>query len=128
MSVPSNIKVIDSAGGDNASGTNTVLSSWIDTQQYSVINIEVQTTGTPQGVLTAEGTNQFDPATPHRPRPGVVPIPLPSEFMIPPLPAIGGNPVAYQGNVSGGPRFIRYKYVNATGTGAIDAWINATGV
>lgn len=127
MAIGSNWKILDSAGGNNATGTNTVYSGWIDTQQWSVINVEIQTTGTASGTLTAEGTNQFDPLWPFQPKPGVVPVPQPSDFMQPALPSVQGSPVAYTGNVNGGPRFVRYKYANGTGTGTIDMWVNATG-
>lgn len=122
-----NWKILDSGGGNNATGTNTIVSGWIDTQQWSVINVEIQAVGTASGTLTAEGTNQFDPAWPFQPKAGVVPVPQPSTFMVPSLPSVQGSAVAYQGNVNGGPRFIRYKYVNSTGSGALDMWVNATG-
>jgi hypothetical protein len=118
-----NRKVIDAAGVNNMTGASVVLSAVIDTWQFNAVSLEAQITGTPNGTLTLEGSNQYDPYN----NPNAVFVPLPSAAMVPPLPNVVGAALSYLGSAATGARWIRWRYANASSTGQLNAWINATG-
>jgi len=117
------IKVIDSNGVNNMTGTSTVVSGIIDTWGLSALSLEIQAAGTAQGALTLAGSNQYDPAT----NPNAAFVPLPSSAMVPALPSVNGSAVSYLGSVATGARYVQLKYVNATGAGQLNVWMNGTG-
>jgi hypothetical protein len=58
------------------------VSDPIDTWQFNQVCIELQITGTPTGVLSIEGSNQYDPIK----NPSATFVTLPSSAMLPSLP------------------------------------------
>jgi hypothetical protein len=119
-----NLKIIDAAGANNMTGTAIVPSRVIDTWDLSAASLEIQITGTPNGTLTLEGSNQYDPVS----NPNATFVPLPSSTMIPSLPAVvGQGAISYLGSVATGARYIRLRYVNASSTGQLNVWFSGTG-
>jgi hypothetical protein len=114
---------IITAVGNNMTGVAAVVSDPIDTWQFNQVCIELQITGTPTGVLTIEGSNQYDPIK----NPSATFVPLPASAMLPSLPAVAGAALSYIGSANTGARWIRWRYVNSASTGVLNAWENATG-
>jgi hypothetical protein len=112
------------------SGTNTIVSVAIETSMIDVAaGVEFQITGNPTAGagFTLEGSNQYDPFN----NPNATFIPL-AVAMTPALTSPTAGAPASQlcafSPTSHLPfRWLRFRYVNASGSGTIDAWVNHTG-
>ena len=121
-----NRQFVASNGANNMTGTNVVLQDVeIDLQSFARVSYEIRITGTPVGTLTLEGTNQADPAIPGKAKTGVTFVTLPAAVITPALPAVAGAAVNYIGDLVTAARFVRLRYVNTSGTGTLDVYVNA---
>lgn len=115
-------------------GTNVLTSAILDTSMLNGtkdLSLELQWTGTPTGTFLWEGSNSYDPST----NPGATFITIPTAQTSPSLTA--GNPAGAAGsylgslvtNVErGSAKWVRLRYTNATGVGALDGWAFLRGV
>jgi hypothetical protein len=116
-----NAKIIDPAGANNATGTATVVSSAIETFPYdNSVSFEVQTTGTPSGTITMEGSDQYDPTN----NPNATFIPINTVFNGVVIPTIAGAPVSayFTHTRPVMSKWMRIRYVNSAGSGTISIW------
>jgi len=134
-----NRQIVNSApggvGANNMTGTATVLSDWVDTAKLGgQLSMEIQITSPAalNGTFTLEGTNQMNPGKPTDVNPSATAVPFAAGAINPALPTVAavGAPVAYLGGVlvlgnQGSARWIRLRYVNASGTGRLDVWAHA---
>lgn len=126
-------QLVRSAGANNMTGTATVLSAWVDMALLDELSLEIQATGTGTGTLTLEGTNQLDPSNAQQPNPSATWVPFASGASVPALsnPA-GANLAQLVGLVvlggQGSARFVRLRYVNASGAGKLDVYANGSGL
>jgi hypothetical protein len=116
------------------SGTNTIVSVAIDTTMVDLqLGIEFQITGTPTGGGTfggfsLEGSNQYDPV--NNPNATFIPIisgaPL-TPAIVQPAGAGSSQLCALSGTSALPFHWLRMRYVNASGSGTVDAWVNHAG-
>lgn len=123
-------QIVNSAGANNMTGTATVTSDWVNTDFLERLVFEIQATGTPNGTLSVEGTNQT--GADGRPNANATPIALTSPTS-PALPSVAGAAVAALCAMTtiaggqGGCKFVRVKYVNSSGTGKLDVYAHGYG-
>lgn len=115
-------KMINSTAANMAT---TLLSPVIDTAMCDSVSWEGVYTGTPTGVFTIEGSNQYDPIS--NANPTFVPGPAPSPAFPVPAGAGGSFIVATNGLSRGGARFQRLRYAPSGGTGVMNLWVSGTG-
>jgi hypothetical protein len=116
-------KILDPAGSNNMTGTATIFSQAIETYPYDTnqLSFEVQVTGAPNGTLTYEGSNQYDPIN----NLGVAFITISAANLLnPSVPPIVGSPLAYMATSLRPASFawVRWKYVNTSGSGQLSIW------
>ena len=104
-------------------GTAVVLgpSGAVDMLCVDQATLEIQITGTPNGTLSVEGSNQYDPIT----NPSAAFVTLAAGAMNPALPAVAGAGLSYIGNLTAqalGCRWFRLRYVNSSSTGQLNVW------
>jgi hypothetical protein len=109
-------------------GTNVVLGSVIDMQDVDTnASLEIQITGTPNGTLTLEGSNQYHPLYNTAP----TFVPLAAGAANPALPAVAGAALSLLSNLTAqalGCRYVRLRYVNSSSTGVLNAWFHGRGI
>jgi hypothetical protein len=108
-------------------GTNVLVSVIIDTWMIDASGCEFQWSGNPTGAFTIEASNQYDQI--NNPNPTFVPI---SGAFSPALtnPVAGASSpqlCAISGVVLTSFHYVRIRYVNASGSGVLDAWFNQAG-
>jgi hypothetical protein len=114
-------------------GTAPVVGPPIDMLEVDKGGFELQIAGTPTGTLSLEGSDQYDPTQgPAAPvNTGIVFVPLAAGAMNPALPAVAGAALSYIGNFTAqalGCRTVRLRYVNASSTGQLNAFLTGQGV
>jgi hypothetical protein len=118
---------VNSLGANNMTGTAVVLGAVIDMLTVDKGSFEIQAVGTGTGALTLEGSNQYDAVN----NPNAVFIALAAAAVTPTLTAPAGANVATLNALDRqalGARFIRVRYVNASGTGKLDVYFSGQGV
>jgi hypothetical protein len=117
-----NSKILDPLGVNNMTGTAIVLSPAIETFRFDpdFLNFEIQWTGAPTGTLTLEGSNQWDPFV----NPGVGFIGINAATLLnPAIPAITGASTYLATLLKPAfCRWVRWRYVNTSGTGQLSIW------
>jgi hypothetical protein len=112
--------------GAAMTGTNTLLSPVIDTTMIDASGCEFQWTGNPSGGFSVEASNQYDSI--NNPNPTFVTI---AGALIPAIVQPAGTPnsqlCSFSGVVLTSFHYIRIRYVNASGSGTLDAWFNQAG-
>jgi len=128
MASPSlNRQIVNSNGVNNMTGVAVVVSDYVNTEKVNAVNLEIRASGTGAGTLTCEGTNQKNPANFNEPMPGITWVTLPAAAMNPPLPAVAGANVDYDGDLTMGVKFVRWRYTNSSGAGQLNMFVNSTG-
>jgi hypothetical protein len=124
-------KILDPAGANNMTGTAAIVSMAIEAFPYDIdflsFEVQIAPAGTASGTLTFEGSNQYDPIS----NPGATFIQINAPTLLnPAVPAIvtgafaTGLPNQYLGSSlrPGMAKWLRWRYVNASGTGQISIW------
>ena len=105
----------------------TFVSPVIDTWQIDFVSWEGSYTGTPTGVFTIEGSNQYDREN----NPNAVFVPMPAPAPVFPVPAgAGGTFLVTSPSVcagGGAGRYQRLRYTRSGGAGNMDLWVAGTG-
>jgi hypothetical protein len=121
-----NNRPFNSGGVANMTGTATIVSTVIDMLSIDKGTLEIQAVGTGSGTLTVEGSNRYDAV--NNPNAVFVPLTTPTS---PALPApAGANVAALCAWVTQalGCRYVRLRYVNASGSGTLDVYHSGQGV
>jgi len=109
-------------------GVAVLLSNVIDMRNVdTAASLEIQITGTPNGTLTLEGSNQYDALT----NPNAVFVPLAAGAANPALPAVAGAALSLLSNLTAqalGCRYLRLRYVNSSSVGVLNVWYHGRGV
>lgn len=121
-------QIVNAGGANNMTGTATVLSAIIDLRNVDAeASLEIVITGTPTGTLSLTGSDQYDPQT----NPAPTFVPLAAGAVTPALPAVAGaasSTIVALAAQALGCRALQLKYVNASGTGQLNAWFHGRGV
>jgi hypothetical protein len=109
---------------DQAIGVGVVKSMVIDLMDAngsSPLGIEIVTTGTPSGVFTMEGSDQYDPD--NNPTPTFIPTATAATPAFP-VPAGAGAQTlhTFTPSASGNARWVRLVYTGSAGAGTLNAW------
>jgi hypothetical protein len=121
--------------GGVMTGTNVLLSNPLDLARCEKASLEIQVpTTSVTGTLTLEGTNQPNPSNEQQPDPNAVWVPLASGATVPVFPAVNLAAAALALMVGlaiiGGQaqcRWVRVRYVNATGSGVLNIFSHRSG-
>jgi len=121
-------KIVDSAGANNMTGTATVTSGWICTDHLERATLEIQITGTPNGTLSVEGTDQTDGGL-NTPSSSATPIAIasPTTPALPSVAGAGSSTLCGLSAIALSVKFIRLKYVNSSGSGQLNVFAHGAG-